>query len=60
MSYIHSNFVSNFMGEVNSKDNIIQLCPNCHWEFDKGLLSLQQIRVPSVGVEPTFSSIMHI
>lgn len=20
--------------EVNSKENIIQLCPNCHWEFD--------------------------
>jgi len=26
--------------EVNSRDNIIQLCPNCHWEFDKGLLKL--------------------
>jgi len=20
--------------EVNCKENIIQLCPNCHWEFD--------------------------
>lgn len=20
--------------EVNNKENIIQLCPNCHWEFD--------------------------
>jgi 5-methylcytosine-specific restriction endonuclease McrA len=20
--------------EVNSPDNLVQLCPNCHWEFD--------------------------
>lgn len=24
--------------DVNSKDNVIQLCPNCHWEFDHDLL----------------------
>lgn len=29
--------------EVNGKNNIIQLCPNCHWEFDKGLFNLQDI-----------------
>ena len=22
------------LSEVNSEDNVIQLCPNCHWEFD--------------------------
>lgn len=22
------------LSEVNSEENIIQLCPNCHWEFD--------------------------
>ena len=22
------------LSEINSKDNVIQLCPNCHWEFD--------------------------
>lgn len=22
------------LSEVNSENNIIQLCPNCHWEFD--------------------------
>ncbi len=27
--------------DVNSKTNIIQLCPNCHWEFDNGLLALE-------------------
>jgi hypothetical protein len=25
---------------VNSIDNLIYLCPNCHWEFDHGLLRL--------------------
>lgn len=25
---------------VNSLDNLIALCPNCHWEFDNGLLWL--------------------
>ena len=23
---------------VNSLDNLVRLCPNCHWEFDHGLL----------------------
>ena len=26
--------------EINSSSNIALLCPNCHWEFDKGLLKL--------------------
>lgn len=25
---------------VNSEDNLILLCPNCHWEYDKGSLTL--------------------
>jgi DNA-directed RNA polymerase subunit M/transcription elongation factor TFIIS len=25
---------SALLKDVNSEDNIIQLCPNCHWEFD--------------------------
>jgi 5-methylcytosine-specific restriction endonuclease McrA len=25
---------------VNSLDNLIGLCRNCHWEFDHGLLQL--------------------
>ena len=25
------------IAEVNCRTNIIQLCPNCHWEFDNGL-----------------------
>lgn len=26
---------------INSPDNLIRLCPNCHWEYDRGLLKLQ-------------------
>lgn len=28
------------VSEVNALDNLILLCPNCHWEFDSGLLSI--------------------
>ena len=29
---------------VNSIDNLIGLCPNCHWEFDNGLLTLPSFK----------------
>lgn len=29
--------------EVNNPSNIIVLCPNHHWEFDNGVLTLQEI-----------------
>lgn len=28
------------ISEINSPDNLVGLCPNHHWEFDKGLLFL--------------------
>ncbi len=28
------------MSVVNALDNLLALCPNCHWELDHGLLSL--------------------
>ena len=31
---------SALLSEVNSKNNIVQLCPNCHWELDHGILKL--------------------
>lgn len=31
------------VGEVNDPSNLILLCPNCHWEFDNGLLKLEDI-----------------
>ena len=30
------------IGEVNCEENLIQLCPNCHWEFDNGLQTLHK------------------
>ena len=36
-----SSFSDNIMvSEINSKQNIIPLCPNCHWEFDNNILKL--------------------
>lgn len=26
------------LGEINHPSNVVQLCPNHHWEFDNGLL----------------------
>jgi hypothetical protein len=26
--------------EINDLSNLVFLCPNCHWEFDKGILNL--------------------
>lgn len=26
------------VSQINSIDNLVKLCPNCHWEFDKGRL----------------------
>lgn len=31
------------LSTVNSPDNLLVLCPNHHWEFDAGLLSLKDI-----------------
>lgn len=41
----HIKAISDFddsatIGEVNDKSNIVQLCRNCHWEYDNGLLKL--------------------
>ncbi len=27
---------------VNHIDNLVALCPNCHWEFDHGLITIKQ------------------
>lgn len=28
------------ISEINNKSNLIPLCPNCHWEYDNGLLKI--------------------
>ena len=37
--------ITALISEVNDPSNLIRLCPNCHWEFDHGLIS-------PLGVEP--------
>jgi hypothetical protein len=39
----HIKAISSFdeetlLSAINHPSNLISLCPNCHWEFDKGLL----------------------
>lgn len=41
----HKKAVASFpkettIAEINAPDNLVGLCPNCHWEFDNGLLQL--------------------
>jgi predicted restriction endonuclease len=41
----HRKAISSFphetlVNDINSVDNLVPLCPNCHWEFDHNLLSL--------------------
>lgn len=31
------------LGEINDPANVVQLCPNCHWEFDHGFLLIEEI-----------------
>ncbi len=37
--------------DVNAQNNVVLLCPNHHWEFDNGLLILDDLVRPS-GIEP--------
>lgn len=43
---IHTFSETATIGEVNAPENLLILCPNCHWEFDYGLLVGMQ------GLEP--------
>lgn len=41
----HKKAISSFsldtlVSEINSPDNLIALCPTCHWEFDNELLNI--------------------
>lgn len=35
---IHMHDLDTSISVINSIDNLIALCPNCHWEFDNGLI----------------------
>lgn len=32
--------LTSLLSEINEDSNLVLLCPNCHWEFDNGLLAL--------------------
>ncbi len=40
---IHTFPKETFISKVNDISNLIALCPNCHWEFDHGDLTFDQI-----------------
>lgn len=49
----HKRAIGNFdedtmLSVINHPNNLLPLCPNCHWEIDHGILL-----IPSEGVEPT-------
>lgn len=37
------------LNEINSKDNLVGLCPNCHWELDNFLIAIE---IAGGGFEP--------
>ena len=44
----HINPISSFsesvlVSKINSLDNLVGLCPNCHWELDNGLVERSKI-----------------
>lgn len=39
------------LGDINAESNVVQLCPNCHWEFDHGLLKIPQKVVQPERIE---------
>lgn len=57
----HINGVAGFpdtatIDEINSPSNLIALCPNCHWEFDNGLISREMLEARD-GIEPSTASL---
>lgn len=58
IEYAHIKPLSSFdletpISVINAENNILLLCPNCHWEFDHNMLSW----VPGVGFEPTITCV---
>jgi hypothetical protein len=39
---VHKFTEGSLVSEINSLSNLIGLCPNCHWEFDHGMLNLER------------------
>lgn len=41
MNHRLSFSMDSLISEINSLENLIYLCPNCHWEFDNELLIIK-------------------
>lgn len=39
------------VSEINDLKNLVALCPNCHWELDKGSLSIEEIRSKNNAID---------
>lgn len=35
--------------EINNKNNLIHLCPNCHWEFDHNMIDIEIIKKAQIN-----------
>jgi hypothetical protein len=35
--------LESLISEINSRENTVALCPNCHWEFDHGFIKKEEI-----------------
>lgn len=60
----HIKSVSSFdantqLGIVNVPSNILVLCPNHHWEFDNGKLTLEQIPARKIPPKPEAARSVH-
>jgi hypothetical protein len=60
----HIKSVSSFdantqLGIVNAPSNILVLCPNHHWEFDNGKLTLEQIPARKIPPKPEAARSVH-
>lgn len=55
---IHTFPLNTLLSTINDPKNLIALCPNCHYEYDRGWLDITEIRkrIPDVGIEPTTSA----
>lgn len=49
---IHSFDITTLIDDINSPDNILILCRNCHWEFDHGRLTIEKIGRPGNAPGP--------
>lgn len=59
----HIKDIANFppdtlISEINDIANLVALCRNHHWELDHKLLTINEILMGQVGIEPTISSVM--